>query len=151
MKTIMRIGVVTILVGCFFWLQGSSAQAAPYQRYQNGSCGSLVCAIDFPKVPAGKRLVLSNTSCYLRVSNAADLLAMQLFVLNNVGGFVSAQTLTPQFVDSITTPAERVYSATHVVFAFANAGQRFQAYTELKQGTFAQLACHISGDLQDVP
>ena len=76
---------------------------------------------------------------------------MQLLIVNNAGGLISALTLTPQFVDSITTPSERVYSASHSIFAFANAGQHFQAYAELKLGAFSQFACHISGDLQNVP
>jgi len=151
MNAIKRTGVLTILLGCFFWLQGSSAQAAPYQRYLNGSCAGFVCQIDFPKVQADKRLVISNASCYLRVSNSADILAMQLLIVNNSGTLISTLTLTPQFVDSITTPSERVYSASHSIFAFANANQHFRAYAELKQGSFAQFACHISGDLQNVP
>jgi hypothetical protein len=148
---IKRTGVATILLGCLFWLQGSSAQATPYQRYQNGACVGLTCAIDFPKAPAGKRLVIQNASCYLRVSNSADIYALQLLILNNADTLISAQTFTPQFVDSITTPSERVYSGTHSIFAFANAGQRFQVYAELKAGSFSQLACHISGDMQNAP
>jgi hypothetical protein len=143
--------LISALVGCLSWLPYSStADAAPFQQYKNGVCGaSLICTIDFPVVQAGQRLEITNASCYLRVSGTHELYAMQLFVAEGTNTR-SALTLQPKNVD-VVSPFEAVYSASHPIFAFANAGQRLRAFVELKKGTFSQLACHISGRLQNLP
>jgi hypothetical protein len=123
----------------------SVAEAVPYQLYKNGNCSSLVCNIDFPVVPANRRLEISNVSCYVRTSSDLELYAMQLLVMQ--GGVTrSAVTLAPVFLSSIGT-TETVFSANHTIFAVGRTGQRFRAYTELKAGSFKQYACHISGEM----
>jgi hypothetical protein len=139
------------LLGCISWLPlASAAEAAPFQRYLNGVCpGSLLCTIDFPTVQAGKRLEITNVSCYARVSGNHNFYALQLLVFEG-GAIRSALTLRPRYVDDVTTPFQSVYSANHSIFAFANAGQRFQAYAELEEGTFSQFACSISGQMENI-
>jgi hypothetical protein len=64
---------------------------------------------------------------------------------------VTVITLLPKYVDGISTTAEAVFSANHSIFAFANAGQRFRVYAGLQKGTISQLACSISGQMENVP
>jgi hypothetical protein len=137
------------LLGLALLPLSSVAEAAPFQLYKNGTCTpSLICTIDFPAVPANKRLEITNASCYLRVNGNHDLAAMQLLVMQ--GTIVrSAVTLVPSRVDNIGGPTPAMYGASHSIFAFANGGQRFRAYAELAQGTFGQFACHISGQMQN--
>ena len=151
MKMISR-STVFALLGCAACISlSSAAQAARFQQYLNGACVGLVCTINFSVVPAGKTLDVSNFSCYLRVSGVdsgkSDVFALQLLQIKAGGGIGNAVTADLQFVDSITTPSERVYQSNNTIFAFATAGQRFRAYAELKAGTFSQFACHISGQL----
>lgn len=124
-----------------------AATSVPYQRYLNGSCPGLICKISFPVVPAGKRLEITNTSCYLRleVNPDTDLLALQLLVLNSSGTITNAVTLPVDFQDS--DEAFFALAANEHIFVFAAAGQRLQAYAELKRGKYQQFACHISGQL----
>jgi hypothetical protein len=131
------------------WLPlSSAAEAAPFQQYRNAVCtASLICSIDFPVVQAGKRLEISNVSCYLRTSGTVEVFAMQ-FLVNEGATTKSALSLAPSFVDTTGVPFESVFSTNQSVFVFANAGQRLRAYVELKKGTFSQFACHISGQLQ---
>jgi hypothetical protein len=75
---------------------------------------------------------------------------MQLLVIQP-GGLGSAPTLVPQPVDSISATSDLVLAANHTVSAFANPGNRFRAYAELKAGSFKQFACHISGELLTLP
>jgi hypothetical protein len=150
MNATIRTALAGTLLTCLSSLPlSSAAEAAPYQRYQNGTCavGPTICNIDFPVVPANRRLIVTSVSCYLRTSSDRDLYAMQLLVVVP-GGLGSAVTIVPQTVDSISATGDLVWSANHTVVAFANAGSRMRAYTELKAGSIRQFACHISGDLQ---
>ena len=123
------------------------AHAAPYQKYLNGSCGQLVCSINFPVVPVGNRLEISNVSCYLRTQSDSGLYAAQLLVVAGAN-FPSAVTLVPYLVDTVgATPSAQIWSANHSIFAFATAGQKFRAYVELLHGNIYQWACHISGQM----
>ncbi|MPZ58095.1 MAG: hypothetical protein GEU91_16690 [Rhizobiales bacterium] len=145
MNTIARVRFAGALLACLFWLPvASAAQAAPFQDYRNGACGSGICNINFAPVPSGRRLDISNVSCYLRVSQDADVYALQLLVAQGAN-ISSAVTVVPQFVDSVAGIGDRVYSADHHIFAFANAGQRFRIYAELKGGVYRQLACTSAG------
>ena len=139
------------LLGCAAFISlSSAAQAGRFQQYLNGACGGInVCTINFAAVPAGKTLDVSNFSCYLRVSGAADVYALQLLQIRAGGSIGNAVTADLHQVDTIVgPPAQRVYQSNDTVFAFATAGQRFRAYAELRAGTFSQFACHISGQLQ---
>ena len=40
-----------------------------------------------------------------------------------------------------------MFAANNAISAFAGAQQRMQAYVEIADGSFSQVACHISGDL----
>jgi hypothetical protein len=139
-----------LAAGCLSWLPlASAAEAVPFQQYKNGACtSSLTCTVEFNLVPGGRRLDVTNVSCYLRAGGTVELLAMQLLVTEG-GATRSAVTLVPAFVDTTGTQDEWVYSANATIFAFAKAGQRFLAYAELKKGTFSQFACHISGQFQN--
>jgi len=133
-----------------------NAQAADYQKYQNGACvaGSL-CNINFPVVPAGKTLRLSNLSCYLRFNVVNDLYGAQLLLLNASGGVIMA--VTPQFAKlgtvTVNANSEYVLVSNETIRVMSVAGQRFRAFVEVRNcvsgtaGTVSQYACHISGDV----
>lgn len=132
----------------FLAFSGSIAGAAtsvPYQKYINGSCPNLICNINFPVVPAGKRLEITSTSCYLRTSSTADFFGLQLLVVTPSNVILNAVTLPTRFADSSET--YRHYTGASETFAFALGGQRFRAFAQLTSGAFLQFACHISGHL----
>lgn len=137
-----------LLLGLSLTLPGD-AEAARYQKYLNGNCPNTICTINFPIVPAGKTLVLTNVSCYVRLNGTdAELYAQQLLQVGAGGGVGVAVTLASGFRQTIDAlPNQVVLSSNHAIDVFATAGQRFQAYAEVRRGTFSQFACHISGQL----
>lgn len=149
MKSNARYALIAVLacqIGVF--LASGIAEAANFQQYLNGSCSGLICRINFTLVPVGERLEISNTSCYVRTANA-DFRALQLLVNAGSGVTASAVTLAPAEVGSfnVLTTQYHVYQSNDQIFAFAKAGQRFQAYAELATGSIEQFACHISGHM----
>jgi hypothetical protein len=132
-------------ITCLLWPSVSpAAEPLPYQLYKNGSCtAAKICSIDFPAVPAGRSLEISNVSCYLRVDGASVLNAMQ-FLLMEGAAVKSALTVEPRLIGG-SAATSLVYAANHHVLMFVSAGRRLQAYADLTQGTYSQFACHISG------
>lgn len=122
----------------------------PFQQYAfRDPCPSNPCAVDFATVPAGSRLIITNTSCYIKTDSKTDteVDALQLLVSNKNEKILTASTLAPFLVSSTSTSL--VFSANHPVAVFANAGQHFQAFLSLTSSTPVPLfACHISGQLQ---
>lgn len=106
-KKVKGRALVPALLGCLLWLPlPSPAEAAPFQQYKNGVCtSSSICTIDFAVVPAGRRLEITNASCYLRTSLTNELSAMQFLVIEGTATR-SALTLVPSFVDTISVPGE---------------------------------------------
>jgi hypothetical protein len=144
--------VSLVLFGSLIALSiASTANATKYQKYLNGQCDIDVhdCVINFPNVPAGKALDISNVSCYLRGPPPFGIYSMQLLQILRNGTIGNAVTLVPAFIDSVGSgpTLEEVYSANHVIFAFATAGQHFQAVAQIRGLTPSQFACHISGQL----
>jgi len=126
-------------------------EAALYQRYLNGACTDpTVCNINFPVVPAGKTLQITNVSCYWRVFGSPNvgIYAEQLLLIAANGTTIlSAVTLQPELVSTLVG-GRSVYSSNQTILAFAAAGQRFRAWSLLDGSTtHAQFACHISGQL----
>jgi hypothetical protein len=144
-------GTVTVLA------LPSSAEAADFQRYLNGTCAvNSVCNIDFPNVPAGKTLRLANLSCYIRFNQDNDLYGAQLLLVNNsTGGIALAITpslVTQGFPQASPSVTERVYVSNDTIKAVAVSGQHFRAYAEVRNSSggvasISQYACHISGSL----
>jgi hypothetical protein len=133
-------------------LAATPASARPFQQYLNGACtGKKICKINFAQVPTGQRLLVNNASCYVRMgrdpgSNNTALRATQILVVGpNTNNVLSAVTLLP--IPFSQTEKEVVFAANSAISAFANAQQRMQAYVEIDEGSFSQVACHISGDL----
>lgn len=137
--------VATLVLG--LGLSATASQAAPYQKYLNGTRPNPICNIDFPVVPAGKTLTITNVSCYIRQTNAADFYASQLLVIGTGGGITHAVTLNNNRTEFISGSNEEVRQSNDQILAFARAGQRFRAYVERRNGAFSQVACHISGEL----
>ena len=144
-------------MGAFVSLS-AAAQAADYQRYLNGTCAvNAVCNIDFPNVPAGKTLTVSNLSCYLRFIADRTIYGAQLLLVNNGTGAI-AMAVTPSLyaqngVATSGTTIENVYVSNDTIKAVAVQGQHFRAYAEVHASstgavaTVSQYACHISGTL----
>lgn len=144
-----------LAVFCATWMNGSS-QAADYQRYQNGACAAAsLCNINYPVVPAGRTLRLSNLSCYLRFSNLSRIYGAQLLLLNASGVVIMAVTprLAQQGQITVGNNVELAFASNDNIKVVATAGQRFRAYVDIRVnsggaiGTVSQYACHISGDL----
>jgi len=134
------------------------AQAAEYQRYQNGACAAgSICNIDFPNVPAGKVLTISNLSCYLRLPSTSDLYGAQLLLIQNSTGAVvfalTASLFRQNTVRISPTVDEETWVSNDAIRAVARPGQHFRAYAEARSSssgaiaTISQYACHISGTL----
>jgi hypothetical protein len=129
----------------------SPANAAPFQKYLNGSCPNAQCIFDLAIVPAGKTLFINNASCYLRTDDAADFYALQLLVKNAADATISAVTLGPinrQYAGNTATNTFIVYQINNTISAFAPAGGKFQVFAERRDGAWLQVACHISGQLK---
>jgi len=130
------------------------ASARPFQQYLNGACTGNLCKINFAAVPAGHRMDIKNASCYLRLNQVVapktpQIRAMQILVLGaGSPNVVSAVTMAPSLTG--TAGIEFMYSAAQPLASFAGPQQRFQAYVEIRQATFSQFACHISGDLERI-
>lgn len=128
----------------------AATSQTPFQQYAfRDPCPANPCIVDFATVPAGSRLNITNTSCYIKTDSKTDaeVDALQLLVSNKNEKILTASTLVPFFVSNNGTSL--VFSANHPVAVFANAGQHFQAFLSLISPTPATLfACHISGQLQ---
>ena len=142
---LLRSAVAVLALGAII----APASAKPFQQYLNGVCGATLCTIDFAKVPAGKRLDVTNVSCYVRLRNVTGrpaIRAAQLLVIGaNPNNTLNAVTLVPHEVSNLVS--EIVFSADHPIAAFARSKQRFRAYVEINFGAFSQVACQISGDM----
>lgn len=131
-----------------------SANAADFQQYLQGNCSGTVCTVDFDKVPAGKKLRVTKSSCYIRVfktdNNPYEVLhAVQLLLVKANGSIGMAETLPAEFTTYVTLAngMRTVHQSNELVEVTAKGGQHLRAYVELVEGTFEQVACHISGKL----
>lgn len=143
---------ITMLLAAFLYvvLSGSNAGAAtsaPYQKYLNGSCPSSDCVIDFPVVPAGRRLEITSASCYLRAGASPYSRLEELLLLVKLPGGSTALAVTLPTEQTSDAEDYRHFTADADIFAFATGGQHFQALAQLSRGDFRQFACHISGQL----
>lgn len=140
--------LAALLCLAFSGSMANAATSVPYQRSDIGNCGLvLTCTIDFPVVPAGKRLEITNTSCYVFTTFNSRFYALQLLVVTPGGVNLNAVTPSARFTDLDFDSNYRHYTANSKIFAFATGGQHFQAFAQLSAGTFRALVCHISGRL----
>jgi hypothetical protein len=130
------------------------SQAADFQQYLQGNCAATICTVDFDKVPDGKTLRVAMASCYVRAeaphSNPYGVLhAVQLLLVKSGGAIGMAETLPAELTTYEETPAgsRTIHQSNEPVQVTAKGGQRIRAYVELREGTFEQVACHISGKL----
>lgn len=147
---VLFVGTVSVIVA------DKPVQAADYQKYVYSGCGlEAPCLIDFPNVPAGKVLTLSNLSCYLRFYEGYSLFATQLWVVNNNTGDI-VMAVTPSLQYQTTTynsegVRHKVYVSNDTIHVFAKPGQHFRAYAEIRDVGGANspelFACGISGKI----
>jgi hypothetical protein len=134
---------------------GASAHASDFQQYLQGTCGGLICTVNFSKVPAGKKLQAAKASCYLRIKNSTNFVvgnlhALQLLLIKADGSVGMAETLPAVRTAKANAPTGgeiSVYQSNEDVLVTANAGQRFQAFAQFTEGVVEQMACHVSGQL----
>jgi len=127
--------------------------STPYQQYVFTQSCSVPCVINFAKVPAGKRLDVTNVSCLLRwnaVANPMYVDNMQLLVVNT-NTLVSASNLAPiptHTMNPQVANSHLTFSANHAVSVFAAAQRNFRAVADTTGGAAANFfACHISGQM----
>jgi hypothetical protein len=74
---------------------------------------------------------------------------MQLLLINAGGGTGNALTFSVSRIGEFSANPgyTSVYQAHDEVRMVATTYQRFQGYVQISRGDFAQVACHISGDL----
>jgi hypothetical protein len=146
------------LAALMFAIPAHAETRTPYQEYafaQNSTCsGNPVCRLNFPRVPAGARLELSNASCYVKLKGAngdsAFVKVIQLLVLKADNTLVTASNMAPYLTGRGVEGGSvwRTFSFNHPIRAFAPAGRHFQAYVEQNEvASFDFVACHISGDM----
>lgn len=146
---------VALPLGLIGFGAASPAKAADFQQYLQGNCSGLICTVNFATVPAGKTLKASKASCYARVNTPhfftdGNLFAMQLLLVRPNGVAATAETMSALRVGRFSGPNNTetsVYQAHNDVQMTAKAGQRMQGYVQITEGTFQQVACHISGSL----
>ena len=94
----------------------AATSQTPFQQYAfRDPCTSNPCIVDFSTVPAGSRLNITNTSCYIKTDAEIDteIDALQLLASNKNNKILTASTLVPFFVSSTNT--NLVFSANHPV------------------------------------
>ena len=139
-------------------LAPAAAQAADYQVYKDGVCTpNSECVINFGTVPAGKRLLITSLSCYLRHFDGLSVSAAQLVLQNTNSNFSRAFAVTPnlhlQSEVTIGSDTQLVWVSNDAIRAVARPSQRFQAYAQLRNGisgnigTVQQFSCGISGTI----
>ena len=144
-------------LGALF-LVPATAEAAFFQEYIDGNCSANAgCNVDFPVVPAGKTLTVTNASCYLRFPTSGSLLAAQYVIFNVTSGkriVAITQAMHSQSVVKTAVGSESVYVSDDQILALGKPGQRFRAYALVNKdsdgspGTISQLSCHITGTLE---
>lgn len=144
-------GLASALLALTFASSASAATSAPFQKYVSiQPCVFLDCKLDFPVVPAGKRLDITNVSCYYRGQKtpSTDIYSAQIIVKTKAGGIASAVTLKPAFVSESSAQNYIDFASNDAVFIFAAATQHMQAEVQMtSSGGLAQLACSIGGHL----
>lgn len=150
-RTIMS---VVIALGANVTAVSAFAQTTtPYQSYVfNQSC-SVPCTLNFAKVPANKRLEISNVSCYVRwdaVASPMYIDNIQLLVMHTTT-LESASTLAPiptHTLDPQVPHSRLTFTANHPVSVFAAAQRNFRVVADTTGGAAANFfACHISGQM----
>jgi hypothetical protein len=148
------IAAAAIAVGINATAVSAFAQTStPYQSYEYTQVCSVPCVLNFARVPANKRLEISNVSCLVRwdsVANPMYIDNMQLLVVTP-NTMVTASNLAPIPTHTMTpqVPHSRLsFSANHAVSVFATAGKNFRAVVDTTGGVAASFfACHISGQM----
>ncbi len=118
----------------------------PY--YQQGSCNSPTfqyCNVNFPAVPAGKRLVITHVSSLNLMPAANTITSTDLRVLN---GFIKA------FFPVSALPANGGtfnYASNEVTYATFEAGETPQFLTFVNSNANFQLVAILSGYTIDIP
>jgi hypothetical protein len=125
-----------------------AAPPTPFQEYVNGSCNASFsyCDIAFSRPPLGKRLEISDVSCYARANSGDRLTNMYVTINDHQNSFLHAVFLAPEQIAEAGGTA--VFAANHSLLAYADAGERIYA-TVLGTGAFQQFACHLGGMLID--
>lgn len=117
--------------------------SAPYQATK--SCGPGFCQMYFATVPSGKRLEVSNITCFSVLTPAgAQIRDIELDVLKRSGA-----TVTTQFLSSTTQASDSSGStsvATAEVFVFVNQAQYLEITIDMLTGS-AAATCSISGHM----
>jgi len=122
----------------------------PFQQYVYQPCPIVFpCILNFAPVPPRSRLDVSNVSCLIQFGS--DLTVMkfaQLLVRNEADGIVSASTLVPIAIGSVS-PSRNSWAANHAVSVFASARQHFQILLEVGGPLTANdfMGCHVSGQM----
>ena len=157
-----RLRATALIFGLWPILAAPQSHAEIYQEYRDGVCAANAeCDIDFPEVPAGKILRVSNLSCYLRTprsgSGQSGVVAAQLVVMRVSDG-KRILAITPSLAvqeNNVTVGSltEQVHVSNDIIDAVAKPGQRVRTYAIVNKnsdgtrGTVSQLSCHISGTL----
>jgi len=98
----------------------------PYSQNARGDCNDNNCSINFPQVPAGKRLVILHVGAYARPNSSATIF--------DFAELVTSDPQDPQFGTAILFPMQLIgraggawsfntYALNASVLAFVEAGQ----------------------------
>lgn len=143
-----------LMAAAFATAAAPAAQASDFQQYLQGTCNGTICTVDFDTVPAGKKLRVTKSSCYIRAVITDDIPygvihALQLLLVKANGSIGMAETMPADLMSVVylTEGARTVHQSNESMQVTAKAGQHVRAYVELAGGAFEQVACHVSGTL----
>lgn len=147
---------ISVFAGLGALLLVPVAHAGDYQVYKNASCSpNSECGIDFANVPSGKKLRITNYSCFLAFPYNLKLGTSQLVVVNNSNGspaFVATADMHLQDQPVTEVGEVKIFVSNDTVRAVAKPGQHLRAYAKVYNnsgsvGTVTQLSCGISGTM----
>jgi hypothetical protein len=129
----------------------AEAEAAPYQQYKVGVCGtSATCTITFPNVPSGKTVELTNVSCYVGMGDLLGIRKIQLQQVSSSNALGTAVSLiaAPYIIAAGRPDQQSVGIVNTPVTLYAKGGEKFRIVATLPTGSrFREMSCHVSGKL----
>jgi hypothetical protein len=127
-------------------LVSEAAFATPFQQLKSGTCtGTGVCSTTFAIVPAGRRLDVTNESCFFFSSNGA-ILAVEFATLNSAQTKVMSDFGVPVNTGKNPAGASIAMLNNQTRYSVA-AGRKVVAIMTARDAGNLELDCKIAGDL----
>lgn len=124
-----------------------------YQEGKSSGCSAppaTFCRLDFTLVPANKRLVIEQVSCYLRTDQTAAIQRWLVVVSSAAGSStIISSSLNP--IALAATTVSRTFQVNDQVAVLVNSNLKPQVRISLSKGDITSLNCNITGTMTQIP